>query len=313
MDAGWFSTLFGIEECDYQSVKENFVISSDGTALTSLANHRQFEIGSFSTPTLGELRTRGKELLAARDQALTEQSKLNCDEIAVRDVLSLHHQYPGATFQAASQFNCLEFPSPDAVPERGIVRYQSDNTQGPACALACAAGTLFRNYFAPVVRKDGTVQIGQTRNVQLNNLDELELALNNEEHEYWTVKNGYTFSDDCLLRQLRARLASDFNSVDLRDTLLAKIKVGLHRDVGVDFQSRFHSRFVPVQSGACIRVTQVYASALSCAYSGIGNRLWEPLGKNEYILFMFLLFYFILHVQRNWFLTPCMKPPYGQQ
>jgi hypothetical protein len=35
------------------------------------------------------------------------------------------------------------------VPEHGVTVYSGDPTQGPACALACAAGSVYRNYFCP--------------------------------------------------------------------------------------------------------------------------------------------------------------------
>ena len=34
-------------------------------------------------------------------------------------------------------------------PEDGVTLYAADPTQGPACALACAAGSVYRNYFCP--------------------------------------------------------------------------------------------------------------------------------------------------------------------
>ena len=37
-------------------------------------------------------------------------------------------------FQAASQFNCLEFAGPEELPEDGVTQYDDDPTQGPACA-----------------------------------------------------------------------------------------------------------------------------------------------------------------------------------
>ena len=58
-------------------------------------------------------------------------------------------QYAGALFQVASQFNLLEMTSPDVTPEDGVTRYAYDRTQGPACAIAAGAATLYRNYFVP--------------------------------------------------------------------------------------------------------------------------------------------------------------------
>ncbi len=49
-------------------------------------------------------------------------------------------------FQVASQFNLLEMISPNVTPDDGIGIYENDPTQGPACAIACGAGTIYRNY-----------------------------------------------------------------------------------------------------------------------------------------------------------------------
>ena len=40
-----------------------------------------------------------------------------------------------SVIQAASQFNALEFPSEHITPEKGILGYEWDNTQGPACVV----------------------------------------------------------------------------------------------------------------------------------------------------------------------------------
>ena len=56
-------------------------------------------------------------------------------------------------------------------PEDGVDRYEYDRTQGPACAIACGAGTIYRNYFVPI---DG--DIGQTAHRQLNGLADLAAA-----------------------------------------------------------------------------------------------------------------------------------------
>jgi hypothetical protein len=62
-----------------------------------------------------------------------------------------------ATFQCASQFNCLEFIAPHVVPEDGVTGYFGDRTQGPACAIACGPGTIYRNYFVRAADLHGGV------------------------------------------------------------------------------------------------------------------------------------------------------------
>jgi hypothetical protein len=57
------------------------------------------------------------------------------------------HQLPensGASFQVAFRFNLLEMASPDVMPEHGVTRYQYDRTQGPACAIAAGAATIYQ-------------------------------------------------------------------------------------------------------------------------------------------------------------------------
>ena len=73
-------------------------------------------------------------------------------------------------------FSCLslEFANPRAVPELGIEAYESDYTQGPACALACAAGTLYRNYFAEVSVKNSHKQFGQSEDNQVSDGEIIE-------------------------------------------------------------------------------------------------------------------------------------------
>ena len=78
----------------------------------------------------------------------------------------------GALFQVASQFNLLEMTGPEVSPEDGITRYQHDRTQGPACAIAAGAATIYRNYFAPVGGGHG-----QTAKRQFDGLADLGEAL----------------------------------------------------------------------------------------------------------------------------------------
>lgn len=83
------------------------------------------------------------------------------------DVRALHAQaeFEGALFQVASQMNLLEMIGPSRSPEDGVTIYRDDPTQGPACAIAAGAATIYRNYFVPVGD-----QVGQTAERQLDAL-----------------------------------------------------------------------------------------------------------------------------------------------
>ncbi len=103
------------------------------------------------------------------------------------------HQSPenaGALFQVASQFNLLEMIRPGVTPEEGVTRYQHDGTQGPACAIAAGAATIYRNYFAPVGGGHG-----QTKERQFDGLadlgDCLFAALKLPVASLWRMQNGY--------------------------------------------------------------------------------------------------------------------------
>ena len=84
----------------------------------------------------------------------------------------------------------------------GIEIYESDRTQGPTVALACAAGTLIRNYFVSVVGEDGRRYNGQSVEHQLNNLDEFELLVDNKNNNFFEVKNGLLLPPANLLTYL---------------------------------------------------------------------------------------------------------------
>ena len=108
------------------------------------------------------------------------------------DVRTLHRDpaCEGALFQVASQFNLLQRVHERITPEDGVARYQADRTQGPACAIAAGAATVYRNDFVPV---DG--QPGQTRDRQRDALADLGAAPSREigmpVARIWSMRNGY--------------------------------------------------------------------------------------------------------------------------
>ena len=102
----------------------------------------------------------------------------------IGNVQAFHQQVEnkGALFQVASQFNLLEMVSPGVTPEQGVGIYEYDGTQGPACAIACGAGTIYRNYFVPL-----NDQVGQSTDQQIDCLSLLGETLGNQNNELWPV------------------------------------------------------------------------------------------------------------------------------
>eukprot|EP00981_Chlorochromonas_danica_P002149 scaffold428_cov168-Ochromonas_danica.AAC.14 len=275
----WFEKLFGFPETRQEGqyeIQDYFELSPNekkNITMTSRQNKRTFHVGQFTRPTLQSIRSLALDALSQPHcpAALT----LRVSHIIFGDVLVEHHRYPLATFQAASQLNCLEFPNPKALPEHGITAYSTDRTQGPACALACPAGTLYRNYFMTVYNPStGDYETGQRRSLQVNNLEELEVALNNNEEQYWQVENGYTFSTEEGLARLNQRL----EALEDYDDLCDLVKIGWQRDTEVVFQDRF-VEVERKEEEPVVLVSQVYCSALSVAYSGVAQRHWETFAR----------------------------------
>ena len=263
----WFETLFGFTESHftYKEVQSKFIVSDDGTSIKSITNGQEYSVGNFQCPTVAQLRSQAK--------SIGKKGTVKVNHVAYGDVFNVHSmpEYRGALFQAASQFNCLEFPHSDRTPELGVTKYYQDYTQGPACAVAAGPAAVFRNYFVCV-----NGETGQTSLNQVNNMDEVEKLLNNVEHGYFLVRNGYTNSSDEALQRLNERLFEIEKDEKERELLVDAFKIGLHWNVEVPFTSRFKK--VPTSESKQF-VSQAYCSAISCAYSNASPRLWEPLAR----------------------------------
>jgi len=220
VSATWFEQLTGFAEAGYAATRAK--LSIDGHHLVSAVNGERYGIGVLSMPTLTELRS----------QTARNRGPRSTITSLIGDARALHSEpeFDRATIQVASQFNVLEMAAPSVTPEDGVTRYQHDPTQGPACAIAAGAATIYRNYFAEV---DG--QVGQTNARQLDTLAPLGAALarrlGRPVSELWTMQNGYAL---CSVPGLTAisELLSGCSESDL-DELRGLLAVGLHRDVQV--------------------------------------------------------------------------------
>ena len=249
----WFERLTGFRETTYAETRGRLAIE-DGM-LVSAATGARHGIGELELVSLDELRGRiGPPTATARRLRV---------RLLSGDVGALHlaPEYAGALFQVASQFNLLEMASPRLTPEDGVTIYQSDPTQGPACAIAAGAATIFRNYFAPT--PDG---IGQTRSRQLDGLADLGQALSEALHQpvasLWTMRNGYAMCSRSALEQLTQHLGSLDD--DALDALRGKLRIGVHSNVEV----------TDAPAAPRPRVSQAFCSALPVAYSEVPARHW---------------------------------------
>lgn len=261
----WFSDLFGFDEgsLKYEQIKANFTVVNHEhhkLLISKEAPEHEYPVGSFTTPTLQDLRDNGLKVLREqreRSGGAPVPGGIIVEHRAIDDALSLAASHPGAVIQVASQFNTLEFTNPKCIPEHGVTNYVFDNTQGPACALSCGAGTVYRNYFAPGA--DG--KTGQTKDNQLNTLSTLEALLDNANEKYFSVENGYSSAVKAGLDRLNERLAN-LTQETIEKDYLGSVAVGLHEDVGMTFKDRSFTP-QPIEGTGASKVTQVFSSALA--------------------------------------------------
>lgn len=254
----WFSRLTGFNEGPYSTTRE--LLEVNGTTLRSKVNARSFCIGQFEMPSLADLRLRVAQGTGA--------SGPNRVSIVTGDVRKMHQmpEYAGALFQVASQFNALEMVGPSVTPEDGVPRYEHDRTQGPACAIAAGAATIYRNYFALVGD-----QIGQNAANQLDGLAdlgaELSRVLERPVNDLWSMQNGYALATRAGLEMIAAHLRETGDAAV--NELAGHLRLGVHQGVEVTDG--------PSSPGP--RVTQVFCSALPVAYGRWPQPLWRDFAQ----------------------------------
>lgn len=220
----WFKDLTGFPETPFNvsqlTVKDNKLISPE--------SDNAYDIGTFQISTLQNLKDATRNI---------REIKPNTVETIYSNAIELHTDTSNenATFQVASQFNFLEMPNPNVTPQHGVTNYQYDFTQGPACAIACGAATIYRNYFL------------QHTSQQLNGLSYIELLLDNNTNQYWKMKNGYAMLNTCKMNELNNELT---NNPQMGDYL----RIGIQHGTQVTLNNCKH------------KVTQVFYSALPIAY-----------------------------------------------
>ncbi|KAG5498219.1 hypothetical protein JIQ42_03023 [Leishmania sp. Namibia] len=217
----FFEALFGFPEADYVTTRRGLlqrctfevvranVARGHSRVLKerALFHHPRVAGGHFissgwhSTPSVAELRAETVETVRAFEQKnpgllakvaasrrppctpSSPASPVTCAHVT-GDAGQMHRSITDGFFQVASQFNLLEFASCEVTPEHGVRHYVYDRTQGPACALACMGGTVYRNYLlhphlfgatgvAPATEGADEASRGQRVDRQVNVLNDL--------------------------------------------------------------------------------------------------------------------------------------------
>ena len=254
----WFEKITGFRETTYEETRAKLKVQ--GSQLRSLVTGACYEVGVLELVSLQELRRRAGDL--AKRQGSLKVS------IVAGDVRQMHHSAAnaGALFQVASQFNLLEMVSPNVTPEDGVTRYQGDHTQGPACAIAAGAATIYRNYFADVEGKSG-----QTKVRQIDGLGALgrafSTALDVPLSELWRMQNGYVMANPQGLKRVGEYVKG--LAIAEIDGLREKLCIGLHWDVDV----------TDAPGPQKPKVSQAFCSALPVAYNSMPASAWETFAR----------------------------------
>lgn len=248
----WFERLTSFSEESPEQVRANITV--DGNTLKSRVNGKSFVCGELESPSLAELRER----VHSHGH---KPGRISLREV-VANVQHLHTEASnaGSLFQVASQFNLLEMASPNLTPEDGVGIYENDRTQGPACAIAAGAGTIYRNYFAVV-----NGQPGQSATNQIDCLADLGAALGNSQNRLWEMRNGYALASHSGLVEISNRLRASSESE--LDSLRQLLRIGIQWNTQVTLNDSRHT------------VTQAYCSALPVAYSNHSADLWEDFAR----------------------------------
>jgi hypothetical protein len=271
----WFKDTFTVEEPPPTSMGDVFSVEYDaeGAATLNISGKKRFYIGKFSTPTVTELRAS----LSSNITTSKETTGATFSNVS-GNVCSFHSSSspvsPGSTptcvIQAASQMNCLEMVGPGVAPDSGVTGYFRDRTQGPACALTCPAGTLFRNYFVQTTDPStGRQFVGQCRGGrQINLASSVEEVLENEKHGYWALRNGYLLPAKGKMAKLNQ--AMEEGGEELCERVVDSFGVGVHWGTEVGGGG----------GGGGGIVCQVYASAVPVAYcKSTSITDWAPFAR----------------------------------
>eukprot|EP01134_Creolimax_fragrantissima_P002065 CFRG2065T1 len=299
--ATWFYRLTGIVEETPEKVRKSLLlhkasVGGENTrittqnrpilALKSNVNGKTWICGVLETPSLAQLRARVNNARAscpnrkAKPSGTILVTQICGDIKAIIEDKSGDYGAQDSVFQVASQFNLLEMAHPDAVPDDGVGIYEYDHTQGPTCAIASGAGTIYRNYFARtdengvVLDDDGDndmnscadAQMGQTVNVQICCMSDLERAFQaNSDDDLWDMKNGYLFATHTGLRSINLQLQAA-NEARI-DKFREHLRIGL----------QWHT--MVTTTGCKHIISQAYCSALPIAYSNESAQAWSLFAK----------------------------------
>ncbi|OHT00682.1 hypothetical protein TRFO_32599 [Tritrichomonas foetus] len=228
--------------------------TEEGATLISKINHKRFPAGKFSLRSVGSygnLEPRnGGHLHIIHGHGMKSSKLYMVDVLTAQN----HPDFNGATFQAASNFNCLEFIGSKQTAAKGVNVYVKDHTQGPSCAVAAGPAVTYRNYF--VLHEDGTR--GQLRK-EVELLSKTPLKI---EHGYVKINQ----------KECQRLQSIDFDWADLNN-----YQVGVHQNCKITIERSQRGMSLSTND----QIThQIYCAAFSFPRSVIVNNFTQNLAEN---------------------------------
>lgn len=133
----WFEKLTGFRETDYDDTRGKLRV--EGRRLKSLINGKSYGIGELELVIIASPAREGK----IRKRPLWK-TQGKCGNRRRATHASVSRERPGFVSSGLS----IQSPGddrPEVTPENGVTIYEHDHTQGPACAIAAGAATIYRN------------------------------------------------------------------------------------------------------------------------------------------------------------------------
>ena len=145
----WFSKLFGFYE-NPEDVFSKFSVSLDekgDSYITSKINNKTYCVGNFKIRDLQSFdrvkeRTGGKlNIIIGNGTELVDADIITCET---------NPENNGATFQMASNFNCLDHMPGKRPPTGYLSDYPTHHEQGGPGTVACGPALVYRQYLIPM-------------------------------------------------------------------------------------------------------------------------------------------------------------------
>lgn len=252
----WFETLFGFDE-SIENVSKYMECEQkeEGATLFSKKNQKKFSAGKFSVCSVSSF-----QHLEPRNGGhlhIIHGNGMKSTKIHLVDVMCAqnHPDFNGATFQVASNFNCLEFLGSKQTAAKGVTSYVINHAQGPVCAVSSGPAVTYRNYF--VQHTDGT--IGQLRKeIELLNKTPLKI-----EHGYVKIN-----ANEC---DKLKNLSFDWSNLD-------SYQIGVHQNCQITMNRSKKGVIINPDSNQIVH--QIFCAAFSFPRSVIVNEFTYEIDSN---------------------------------